>query len=117
MFKKLFTLTFISFFIVSCEPVAKTAADGYKFGTPQFSRDEVQIKVVKYNSRQELLRAGKLKGATNPDLVAFSILSPPFNSCTIHMMNPEVEYEPEFIGHELTHCLYGQWHTDNNSRS
>ncbi len=118
MFKKALSLVCMSFLVASCEPAEKPAADGYTFGTPQFELNQTLVSVVTYDNRNDLLKAGKERGITDPNLVAFSIVAlPPVNKCTIHVMNPAVAYEPEFVGHELTHCLYGQWHTDNNSRS
>jgi hypothetical protein len=31
------------------------------------------------------------------------------------MVDPKVEYQPEFVGHEMLHCFYGQWHKNNKT--
>jgi hypothetical protein len=98
----------------SCEPAPKKGADGYVFGQKQYQRSKVDVNIVTY-SKQEFskqLIKRKLPNTT----AAFTVLSPPFDSCTIHMIDPSVNYEPEFIGHEFLHCAYGQWHTDNDSK-
>jgi hypothetical protein len=117
MLKKVLGLTFAAMLLSSCDPAPKTGADGYRFGTPQYEKQQVQINIVTYNSERELLQAASSYGVKAPDLAAFSVLRPPFDTCTIHMVKPSVKYEPEFVGHEFLHCVYGQWHTDNESRS
>lgn len=103
--------------LTSCDTGPEAGADGYTFGQPQYEKQQVQVAVVTYNTRNELLEAARSRGVNNPELVAFSVLKPPFDICTIHMVKPTVSYEPEFVGHEFLHCIYGQWHTNNESRS
>jgi hypothetical protein len=116
MLKKLITLSTITLLLASCEPASKRGADGYSFGQPQYEKQQVQINVVTYKSNADLRAAAKARGVDIPEIAAFSELRPPFDTCTVHMVDPRVSYEPEFIGHEFAHCIYGQWHTDNNSR-
>lgn len=30
--------------------------------------------------------------------------------CTIFIKDPEWDYEPHMIGHEVAHCIWGEWH-------
>ena len=93
-------------------------ADDYYFGTKQYQKDSVQVDIVTYESSAKLQRIAKDRyGVNSSTLVAFSILRPPFDRCTIHMVDPEVNYQPEFVGHEFLHCAYGQWHTSNELRN
>lgn len=117
MFKKLLTTVLLAFTVVSCKPAPNKGADGYQFGTPQYEKQQVTINVVTYQKRSDLLKEAKKYGANSETLVAFSVLKFPFDTCTVHMVDPRVKYEPEFIGHEFAHCVYGQWHTNNDSRS
>jgi hypothetical protein len=105
--------------LTSCDqPVNRVAADGYKFGQSSFVRNHVKVKFVTYKTRTEFISAARKRDIENPGIVAaFTELQPPFDTCTIHIVDPQISYEPEWLGHELAHCLYGQWHTDNNSRS
>lgn len=116
MFKKIFSILAIAM-LASCKPSPQEGADGYKFGTPQFQKTSFQVNVVVYEDRKQLLVAAKKYGITIPDVLAFSVLRPPFDVCTIHMVSPSYSYEPEYIGHEFAHCMYGQWHTNNDSKS
>lgn len=116
MLKKITGLILIAL-LGACEPVSKTGADGYKFGEAQYEKQTVQINVVTYKTKAEFYGALAKYGSTDRSIVAFSIIRAPFNTCTVHMMDPRVEYQPEFAGHEFLHCVYGQWHTDNDSRN
>lgn len=98
------------------QPSSKTGSDGYKFGEKQYEKQTVQVNIVTYKNQQDIYNAAKARGADYPNVVAFSVLRPPFDTCTVHMIDPSVSYEPEFVGHEFLHCVYGQWHTDNDSR-
>jgi hypothetical protein len=120
MMKKLFTATpliiIAAFSIVSCNPSPRSSADGYNFGNPTFEKTKVEVQFVTYKTRAEFLEAAKKRNVDSLELQAFTELRSPFNKCTIHVMDPRVKYQPEFIGHELAHCIYGQWHTSNSER-
>jgi hypothetical protein len=90
------------------------ASDGYTFGSKQYTKDSVQVTVIQYPSLQALNKQARSLGVDS-EVQAFAVLRPPFDSCTIHIVDPSVKYMPEFIGHEFTHCIHGQWHTNNQS--
>lgn len=112
-------LWFVSLFLLlfSCEASTnRNGADGYTFGEPSYEKTRVTITLITYKTRKEFLDASKKRGVKSNTVAAFAELKPPFDTCTIHVMDPRVKYEPEFYGHELAHCFYGQWHTSNNDR-
>lgn len=115
MLKKLFTTALLAIALTSCDSGPKPGADGYQFGKPQYEKQQVTINVVTYKTQSDLLKEAAKHGATSPTIVAFSVLRPPFDTCTIHMIDPRVRYEPEYVGHEFLHCAYGQWHTNNET--
>ena len=49
----------------------------------------------------------KRKLGEGEQLFAFAVIG---KACTIHQIRPTVAYRPEEFGHELTHCLYGNFH-------
>lgn len=112
--KKFLALSLL--FLASCNQ-ANVGADEYQFGEKQYTQNPVVVNVVTYRTQDELYRASKAMGADYPEVAAFSILTTKRDTCTIHMMDPSVSYQPEFVGHEFLHCVYGQWHTNNDSRS
>jgi hypothetical protein len=114
MFKKMSAVLLL--LLTSCNPSPKQGADGYTFGEKQYEKSTVQINIVTYQSSADLQRAlGNRAGVDASNVVAFSVLRPPFDTCTIHMVDPAVAYQPEFVGHEMLHCVYGQWHKNNKT--
>jgi hypothetical protein len=106
-----------SFAVASCDiPSQIPASDGYSFGTPSFERTKVEVQLVTYKTRVDFLEAARKRNVKGNEVQAFTELRSPFNKCTIHVMDPNLQYQPEFIGHELAHCFYGQWHTSNSDR-
>ena len=97
----------------SCDPAPEKGKDGYVFGEPQYERETVKVNIVTYSEQEfkkELIK-NKLPSTT----AAFTVLKYPYDTCTIHMVYPAINYEPEFVGHEFLHCAYGQWHKDNTT--
>jgi hypothetical protein len=102
-------------FLASCGKGPQQGKDGYVFGEKQYEQSPVTVSVVVYKRQKDIYLAAKAKGANYPDVTAFSVLSGDRATCTIHMIDPSVKYAPEFVGHEFLHCVYGQWHKDNNT--
>lgn len=98
--------------LAGCEQRAP-AADGYRFaareGNP--AADGVVVRVVEHGSTAALRRAAPA-AAIEPgrELYAFALLSPDGSRCTIHVVRPETDWQPEWLGHEAAHCLWGRWH-------
>ena len=51
----------------------------------------------------------KAVAAEGRDLMAWSVLRP--SGCEVHIVDPAVKYAPEWIGHEIVHCVYGRFHS------
>jgi len=116
--KKIYTLL-VLLLLTGCNnnPVA---ADGYTFYSKQYTKNTVQIDIVTYATQQQLTEALRQRGRDSDidinRVKAFSDLYPPnYNQCTIHMVDPTSAYNPEYVGHEFLHCVYGQWHRDNQT--
>ena len=88
--------------------------NGYRFVTKQFEMKTVTVNVVTFPTRKEFVEAAKARGITNDNIAAFSILKAPYDTCTIYMVDPGTRFNPEMVGHEFLHCVYGQWHINNN---
>lgn len=102
--------------LASCSQSA--GKDGYTFNKEQFTHKNFEIEIVTYKNLSELRHTARTKyNVTNEKLAAFSIVYPISNKCVVHIIDPKIKYEPEFIGHELTHCIYGQWHSGNDLSS
>lgn len=86
--------------------------DGYRFEGKEFTNLDTKIEFVVHNSYSELREAAKTVGIKNYRSVkAFSTLhKPDYKRCVVHIVDPSKLYAPEYIGHEITHCIYGRWH-------
>ena len=115
--KKLLLLPLL-FLLASCE--SQNSADGYSFGEKQYTQTNLSVNVVVYETKeqfQEEIRRRNLVADGN-EIAAFTVLYVNDQSrCTIHMIDPKADYSPEFVGHEFLHCVYGQWHSSNQSRN
>ena len=107
-------IAFVSFFVLivllsSCE---QKGGDGYYFEQETKVETELTVRVVMVESRQAMSFLAESYGAdvgANREIMAFTRISPGY--CTLYMLDPRMSlYEPEWIGHEFTHCVMGEWH-------
>lgn len=86
------------------------APDGYRFERKEYERTEPAISIVTHRSLAELRAAAPASAKADPSrkLMAWSIIRP--GGCEVHVVDPAVSYRPEWIGHEVTHCVWGRWH-------
>lgn len=107
----------LSLLLSACLESSTQGADGYTFGKPQYVVTKPIVEVIVYPSRREFeeeFNKRNTETRSNSQIVAFTTLYPADKTrCTIHIIDPAVEYSPEFVGHEFLHCMYGQWHTSN----
>lgn len=96
---------------------AKKAKDGYSFGQAEYMKTKVSVEIVYVDSYKDMLAkfdatTGVIKASVvgNEKLRAFSILRPTKDACVIYLIKPDVAYVPEDLGHEMYHCLMGQFH-------
>lgn len=95
---------------------ANSGEDGYQFREREFSKVRLQIHVIEFDNIDDLRKAAFGSGANSiqtDGIIAFSTYSHNDNKCTIYILKPEVGYMPEMYGHEISHCLYGQFHREN----
>lgn len=90
----------------------RKGADGYEFGEPQFVRQYTYVKLVTYDTQAEVAIAAYEHGFEMWQAVrAFAVLSEdPLGVCELHAVDPQQLYMPEYYGHEILHCFYGNWH-------
>lgn len=117
MLKNLFIALSLLVFVAACDqaPQPKTGKDGYTFYNKQYEKETVTVDIKEYGSQKELYEFAKTRGIDYPEIIAFSSVSESRSHCTMHIIDPTVSYEPEFVGHEFLHCVYGQWHKDNDT--
>lgn len=97
--------------LFGCDGTPNTGADGYQFEGREQGWPDVAIAFVEHPTVTDMRRAGMAAGAQveqGRELQAWSAITP--GECTIHIVNPDVAYAPEWVGHEVMHCKYGRWH-------
>ena len=86
-------------------------ADGCRYEGASFERDTVDVHVVTYQSEHELLAAARERHVVVGEgrkLRAFAVIRG--DRCIMHIIDPAVSYQPQWIGHEFVHCIRGDWH-------
>lgn len=88
--------------------------DGYQFETKEFTHLAPTIRFVVHPTLRDLRDAAYgHSGREDPNAVfGFSEVMPSANLCIVHIVDPEVMYRPEQIGHEVAHCVFGEWHPE-----
>lgn len=86
-------------------------ADGYVFGEAEFERNQIAVTIVQHDSRASFESAAKARGIADLSaLAAFAAYPPDEPRCVIHIERLSSRYEPEWLGHEMAHCIHGRWH-------
>jgi len=104
--------------LVACDnPSSQKGLDGYYFEKETFTRTEFPVQVILVKDAAaitaEIRKRNNIQGTVEPkNVAAFSVIRLNDNKCTIYMIDPKNKYEPEFIGHEFVHCIYGVWHSE-----
>lgn len=135
MFKKLLVIPLFFSLLTACnKPEAVTAtetpkvalnnyspADGYFFEQFQFTKTNMAISFVLYPNHRAVQIAGIKNGIKVQDgyeLEAFSFwtTSKSGYSCQVHIVDPRIKYDPATLGHEVTHCIFGEFHPSRNPK-
>lgn len=92
--------------------LGKRSPDGYEFEGKEFNNIDTKIEFVVHPSYSDLHKSAAAAGVKDARSVkAYSVLQKPdYKKCTVHIIDPDVVYAPEYIGHEIVHCIYGRWH-------
>ena len=99
-----------SIMFIGCSE-SKFGKDGYKFDEREYKKSEMLVKLVEFKSDRDFKRIALEAGIK--DARAFAELRE--SSCTIYMVKPELKYQPEQLGHEITHCFYGKFHKESEA--
>ncbi|MBB5684283.1 hypothetical protein [Sphingobium boeckii] len=97
--------------LASCSEPA--GDDGYMFDHADFRRSRVTVDIVEYQDLAKLqaaARALKPETLAGEQRQAFGRVWINQPRCEIHMLAPEKTRERKWPGHELLHCIYGDWH-------
>ena len=116
---RLFNYTFtiaISLFITGCASSGVTnayryGADDYKFLEKEYENLHPKVHFVLLKNEAEYNSARRQNLGVQWDTVsAFTLWIPETGECTVYIKDPEWQWEPELIGHEVAHCIWGRYH-------
>jgi hypothetical protein len=96
--------------MVSASAAAAPSLDGYSFEREEFEHRTVTITFVPLEKHTDLQALAEIHGIHLREATIKAFAIPNGNTCTIYSTDPKVSYEPEFLGHELAHCIYGNFH-------
>lgn len=88
------------------------ATDGFEFKRKEWESPVLTVKVELYDNMKDLKAAAASKAGHwygNAKVYAWSTVRAD-GKCTIHIIDPERVYKPEYIGHEIMHCWAGRFH-------
>ena len=116
---RLFSYTFtiiISLVLVGCASSGVTnkyryGTDDFKFLVKEYENLSPKINFVLLKNQTEYNSARKKALGVKWDSVsAFTLWIPSTGECTVYIKDPEWQWEPELIGHEVAHCIWGRYH-------
>lgn len=103
---KMVKLLVLILLLAACD----SSRDGFSFVRKETDYETIIVHIRTYKTDKELNDAAKARGVTT-EVNAWGVLKG--NECTIHVRDPSIAYQPEFIGHEIAHCAWGRWHDSN----
>ena len=92
-------------------PQPPSLHDGYVFEQKEFTRPAMILFVHEYRTRSELHDTYQRIYPLAPrptGLLAFARWNA--EACEIHILDPGYQYEPHVMGHEVAHCIHGNFH-------
>jgi hypothetical protein len=108
-------LTFFAALSLAVPAVAGApGVDGYRFEGAEYQRSTVSVQFIGVATQAELEAHGRRYGVSlkKARLKGFAVRLG--STCAIYMVDPKIQYEPEFLGHELTHCIFGDFHPEQS---
>ena len=106
-----FLAVFLGLSLVACDQgTATSGKDAYMFEAKEYQKKTITVTMQVFESQIELDHYARDNNIKVDGLVAFSKLYPSIDKCTIFIVDPLTDYNPEFLGHEFAHCVWGRWH-------
>lgn len=86
-------------------------ADDHQFLVKEYENLSPKVNFILLKNEMEYDSARRKKLGIHWDTVsAFTLWIPETGECTIYIKDPEWKWEPELIGHEVAHCIWGRYH-------
>lgn len=93
----------------------KASSDGYRFIQKEYETLQPGVEFVLMKNPEEYREIMyKQFGPTWKKVSAFTSWNKEKATCKIYIKDPAWKYEPELIGHEVAHCIWGRFHDGDN---
>jgi len=87
------------------------SADNYRFLQKEYETLAPNVEFVLLKNNAEYVAAKKeAVGNRWRNVSAFTYWNMQTATCKIFIKDPAWSYEPEYIGHEVAHCIWGRFH-------
>lgn len=87
------------------------ASDGHRFLVKEYQTLTPNVEFILMSNQSQYEEILKENFGHNWDKVsAFTKWNPKSLTCKIYIKDPSWRYEPELIGHEVAHCIWGRFH-------
>ena len=89
----------------------RSGTDDYRFLVKEYENLHPKINFVLLKNEQEYNSVRRRELGISWDTVsAFTLWIPETGECTVFIKDPHWQWEPELIGHEVAHCIWGRYH-------
>lgn len=107
----------------------RESKDDYYFETKEYEHLTFQVEFVIIDNEEEWDKLKKeyfKKSKTRRKVRAWTQLIRDIDDdgnivgtelCRVFIKDPKWVYQPEILGHEMAHCVWGRWHPQQNDRN
>jgi len=108
---KLLLLLLLLSFSADAQRIGKYGKDDFKFLVKDGENLTPKVEFILLKNQQEYDSVRKQYLGTNwKNISAFTLWNDSKGTCKIYIKDPKWKYEPELIGHEVAHCIWGRFH-------
>ena len=87
------------------------AKDDFKFLQKEIENLTPKVEFILLKNEEEYNSVRKEHlGVKWKNVSAFTLWNQEKGTCKIYIKDPAWSYEPEYIGHEVAHCIWGRFH-------
>jgi len=99
---------------VGAQKVGKYGTDDFMFLQKEIENLTPGVEFILAKNQKEFDAFRKeFLGSNWKNVSAFTLWNEDKGTCKIYIKDPVWKYEPELIGHEVAHCIWGRFHKGN----
>ena len=95
----------------------KAASDGYRFLEKEYENLSPGVEFILLRNPQDQKETlTDVFGRKWKKIAGFTYWNEEKGTCRIIIKDPTWKYEPEIIGHEVAHCIWGRFHKGDEGK-